>query len=204
MVDHAFASSHRSVVELMCTVLGRMYAAFPLPVPEGQARSQAATAVQSRVHELLHKYLTHAGDPATQLVPVLLTGLANAIAVLDAIAVGAPEYARIHVGALVRVLNRFAREHAAPGSLILTMAQPAPGAPPRANLAEPEWGSVVWVMWRGLRLAAPRALQSADHKKLFLQTLILLVTGDNPVCNFRRRVGSVKIVSYSVTLTNHL
>ena len=46
----------------------------------------------------------------------------------------------------------------------------------RAEPGEPPFGSLVWAMWRALRLTFRKVLNSADNKKLFLQTMVQLIT----------------------------
>lgn len=45
-------------------------------------------------------------------------------------------------------------------------------------MGEPQYGSLVWATRAALRLAADKVLFSAERKKLFLQTLVLLITGN--------------------------
>jgi hypothetical protein len=49
--------------------------------------------------------------------------------------------------------------------------------PPADVPWQPQYGSMVWVVQHGLRLVAPRMKYNSDHKKLVLQTFVLLVTG---------------------------
>ena len=46
----------------------------------------------------------------------------------------------------------------------------------RAEPVEPLFGTLVWAMWRSLRLAFRKVLTSAENKKLFLQTMVQLIT----------------------------
>jgi hypothetical protein len=43
---------------------------------------------------------------------------------------------------------------------------------------EPQYGSLTWATRAALQLAAGKVLHSAERKKLFLQTLVLLITGN--------------------------
>ena len=43
---------------------------------------------------------------------------------------------------------------------------------------EPQYGSLTWATRTALQLAANKVLFSAERKKLFLQTLVLLITGN--------------------------
>ena len=45
-------------------------------------------------------------------------------------------------------------------------------------MGEPQYGSLVWATRAALRLAADKVLFAAERKKLFLQTLVLLITGN--------------------------
>ena len=46
----------------------------------------------------------------------------------------------------------------------------------RAEPVEPLFGTLVWAMWRSLRLTFRKVLTSAENKKLFLQTMVQLIT----------------------------
>lgn len=46
------------------------------------------------------------------------------------------------------------------------------------DLGEPEYGTLTWATLAALKLAANKVLFQADRKKLFLQTLVLLITGN--------------------------
>lgn len=41
---------------------------------------------------------------------------------------------------------------------------------------EPLFGTLVWAMWRSLRLTFRKVLTSAENKKLFLTTMVQLIT----------------------------
>lgn len=42
---------------------------------------------------------------------------------------------------------------------------------------QPEYGNLVWLMQHGLRLCAPRVMDSHERKAALLKTLIMLTTG---------------------------
>jgi len=46
------------------------------------------------------------------------------------------------------------------------------------ELGEPEYGTLTWATLAALKLAANKVLFQAERKKLFLQTLVLLITGN--------------------------
>jgi hypothetical protein len=46
------------------------------------------------------------------------------------------------------------------------------------EVGEPEYGTLTWATLCALKLAANKVLYAADRKKLFLQTLVLLITGN--------------------------
>lgn len=46
------------------------------------------------------------------------------------------------------------------------------------DMGEPEYGTLTWATLAALKLAANKVLMQADRKKLFLQTLVLLITGN--------------------------
>lgn len=46
----------------------------------------------------------------------------------------------------------------------------------RAEPVEPLFGTLVWAMWRSLRLTFRKVLTSAENKKLFLTTMVQLIT----------------------------
>lgn len=46
----------------------------------------------------------------------------------------------------------------------------------RADPVEPLFGTLVWAMWRSLRLTFRKVLTSAENKKLFLTTMVQLIT----------------------------
>lgn len=48
--------------------------------------------------------------------------------------------------------------------------------PCRADPVEPLFGTLVWAMWRSLRLTFRKVLGSAENKKLFLTTMVQLIT----------------------------
>lgn len=47
-----------------------------------------------------------------------------------------------------------------------------------AELGEPEYGTLNWVTLCALKLTANKVLTNVDRKKLYLQTLVLLITGN--------------------------
>jgi len=46
------------------------------------------------------------------------------------------------------------------------------------ELGEPEYGTLNWVTLCALKLTANKVLTNAERKKLYLQTLVLLITGN--------------------------
>lgn len=46
----------------------------------------------------------------------------------------------------------------------------------RADPVEPLFGTLVWAVWRSLRLTFRKVLTSAENKKLFLTTMVQLIT----------------------------
>lgn len=47
-----------------------------------------------------------------------------------------------------------------------------------AELVEPEYGTLNWVTLCALKLTANKVLTNVERKKLYLQTLVLLITGN--------------------------
>ncbi len=45
-------------------------------------------------------------------------------------------------------------------------------------MGEPEYGTLTWATLAALKLSANKVLFQAERKKLFLQTLVLLITGN--------------------------
>lgn len=54
-----------------------------------------------------------------------------------------------------------------------------PGTDP---LAEPEYSSMMWCMSQALTICAPHVLTHPEYKKLLLQSMILLLTGQGAKC----------------------
>ncbi|KAK9813301.1 hypothetical protein WJX72_012102 [[Myrmecia] bisecta] len=200
LLEPCFTMKSAASVDLLCAVLTKVYKAFP--IQGGQPAYKEAQMVQQKVHDLLGAFLTAAGNerpPGQHLPPPTLVGVCTSLRILETLAEVAPEYVQKFTAPLVKMINRLARDHAAPGGLVLS----TPRIPLRVRDGEekwqPEYGQVTWAVQHALRLAAPRVLYYAEHKNLFLRTLVLLITG-----NSARHVDAAILMEILLTVRNWL
>ncbi|EIE23491.1 hypothetical protein COCSUDRAFT_65942 [Coccomyxa subellipsoidea C-169] len=186
VLEPAFTSSHNTVVSLLCDMLERLYKEF-YTVPKTNEPPPTippqVSEVNHRVHEIMQHHLTQAYNqnvPLTPASPAGLLGVCASLRVLSTLEAFAPDYVARFTPLLVKLLNRVARDHASPGGLVLDPTRQPLGRSPRegGDMGEPEYGTLTWATLAALKLAANKVLMQADRKKLFLQTLVLLITGN--------------------------
>lgn len=80
------------------------------------------------------------------------------------------------IGPLLKAMHRAAKEHNQhPTAGILSSKASPQTEEPQAS----EYGTGAWFMWHALHVAVPSALVlSPDHRKHFLSTLVMLITGE--------------------------
>jgi transformation/transcription domain-associated protein len=90
----------------------------------------------------------------------------------------APDCMKPLIGPLLRAMHRLAKEHNQSPTAGLLSAKP--DQPARLQPTDATYGSGSWFMWHALNVAVPSALTlSADHRKHFLSTLVMLITGQS-------------------------
>lgn len=198
LIEPCFALKQPEVVDIMCEALQKVYRAFPLAdgdVPATHIRE--AMAIQTRVEGLLNKYLADGGNNNQPLLvvpgspsvgasgallphaaaptPVFL-GVCCSLSVLGALAEVVPDrYLQSFMLPLVQMLNRCARDITKSASVFL--ASKKSGMESEPEVKHPQYGTMTWCISQAVQLCAPRVLMNAENKRLLLQTLVLLLTG---------------------------
>ncbi|BDA47386.1 probable transcription-associated protein 1 [Coccomyxa sp. Obi] len=182
VLEPAFTSSHHTVITLLCDTLETLYKEFYVQKNSENPNIPAQVSeVNQRVHEIMQHHLTAACNPGMPLSPAAppgLLGVCASLRVLTTLEPYAPEYVARFTPLLVKLLNRVARDHASPGGLVLDPTRQPRGPREGGEMGEPEYGTLTWATLAALKLSANKVLFQAERKKLFLQTLVLLITGN--------------------------
>ncbi|KAL4439666.1 hypothetical protein ABPG75_002667 [Micractinium tetrahymenae] len=181
MLEPALVSPSPAPVRLLSSVMRRLVSLFPLMPPSEQPKSTAADLagkLQVRLQEYINRVLAGLSDPSKPLVVDAFAPGCNCLVVMQETMKVDPDCMKPLIGPLLRAMHRLAKEHnqaPAAGLLSAKADQPAGLRP-----TEAAHGSGSWFMWNALDVAVPSALTlSADHRKHFLSTLVMLITGQS-------------------------
>lgn len=150
--------------------------AYPPSLLEKSLEGAPATAarLQSKIIEIVNKYLNHIAEASVFQDPDFFWYACNCVNVLRAAVQACPQSMQASIFPLLRAMSRFAKEH----SQQPKHGRLGPKYGPREEPADTEYSTGAWFMYHALQIAAPSALiMSAEHRRLFLSTLIVLITG---------------------------
>ena len=174
---------YKMPVDLLAGAVKKLFAAFPPQESAIIAKSDlnshetfnTAHKVQLRVHEILNKFLMALADPNNALVPDLLGFNCAALAIFRGGMEGHPAAMKPIMGSFLKAMHRVARDH---NSNPATQLLSSKSGQARMACTDADYGSGAWFMYHALHAAVPSALVlSGDHRRLFLSTLVLLITG---------------------------
>ncbi|KAL6768445.1 hypothetical protein ACKKBF_B39155 [Auxenochlorella protothecoides x Auxenochlorella symbiontica] len=166
----------RKPATLLASCIGELVQRYPT---RGTApldpTAELAYKLLARTNEVLHRFLAALSNSSQQLVPELFVYASNCLLVMKAAVEARPNSMQPLIGPLLAAMHRVAKDH---------NQQPAAGIlgsksfPPSTEPADSEYGTGAWFMWHALAVAVPSALVlSADYRKHFLSTLVMLITG---------------------------
>ncbi|KAL0051806.1 hypothetical protein WJX82_002492 [Trebouxia sp. C0006] len=174
MLEPCFASKHHQISQRLSKVLLKLYQA--MGEPKQEQPNQQLMAIHHKVHFLINSSLQACQDSSKgPIQPTALLALCCSLQILEDLATAVPAYAHRFTTELVKVMRRISEDHSTQKGLLLAPIRPV-GRNPKAEPVEPLFGTLVWAMWRSLRLAFRKVLTSAENKKLFLQTMVQLIT----------------------------
>jgi hypothetical protein len=180
MIEPAIYSKHRAPVELLAAASRSLFTAFPPSstalLRETEGAAAFALKLQHRIREVLAKYLNHIADPAGFNADYFWFAC-NCVNVMKASMQAAPDCMHEVLYSLLKAMNRIAKDHnqQPQAGLLFAKTSIAREAPTDA-----EYSTGPWFMFNALNIAVPSALVlSAEHRKLFLSTLVMLITGQS-------------------------
>ncbi|KAL0020642.1 hypothetical protein WJX79_010395 [Trebouxia sp. C0005] len=174
MLEPCFASKHHQISQRLSKVLVKLYQA--MGEPKQEQPNQQLMAIHHKVHFLINSSLQACQDSSKgPIQPTALLALCCSLQILEELATAVPAYAHRFTTELVKVMRRISEDHSTQKGLLLAPIRPV-GRNPKAEPVEPLFGTLVWAMWRSLRLTFRKVLTSAENKKLFLQTMVQLIT----------------------------
>jgi transformation/transcription domain-associated protein len=182
MLEPALISLSPAPLHLLSSVMQRLVSRFgALTMTSQQARTPAAELahkLQLRLQEYVNRVLMTLADASQALQAESFAPACNCLMLMRDSMKVEPDCMKPLIGPLLRAMHRLAKEHNQAPSLGLLSAkidQPACLQPTMAT-----HGSGSWFMWHALNVAVPSALTlSADHRKHFLSTLVMLITGQS-------------------------
>ncbi|KAL4854024.1 Transcription-associated protein 1 [Chlorella vulgaris] len=140
--------------------------------------SPAPVVLLSSVMRRLVRVMMTLSDVAQPLHVDAFAPGCNSLVIMQETMKANPDCMKPLIGPLLRAMHRLAKEHNQAPALGLLSAkadQPAGLHPSKAT-----HGSGSWFMCNSLNVAVPSALTlSADHRKHFLSTLVMLITGQS-------------------------
>jgi hypothetical protein len=180
MIEPAIYSKHRAPVELLAAASRSLFTAFPPSstalLRESEGAAAFALKLQHRIREVLAKYLNHIADPAGFNADYFWFAC-NCVNVMKAVMEAAPDCMHEVLYSLLKAMNRIAKDHNQQPQVALLFAKTSTA---REAPTDAEYSTGPWFMYNALNIAVPSALVlSAEHRKLFLSTLVMLITGQS-------------------------
>ncbi|PRW20618.1 transformation transcription domain-associated [Chlorella sorokiniana] len=137
-----------------------------------------ASKLHMRLQEYINRVLASLSDASRALHVDGFAAGCNCLVVMHEAMKAAPDCMKPLIGPLLRAMHRLAKEHNQSPTAGLLSAKP--DQPARLQPTDATYGSGSWFMWHALNVAVPSALTlSADHRKHFLSTLVMLITGQS-------------------------
>ena len=180
MIDPSIESKHRAPTELLAAAAKAIFTVFPpaslVPLREFDVVADTVLKIQHRIREVLIKYLNHIAEPNAPFGSDHFWYACNCVNVMKSCMEAAPDSMHDVMFALLRAMNRVAKDHNQQPTLALLSSK----APAREVPTDSEYSTGPWFMYHALNIAVPSSLVlSAEHRKLFLSTLVMLITGQS-------------------------
>lgn len=142
MIEPAIYGKNRTSVELLASVARSLFSAFPPTLAERSNKTGAvgvALKIQSRIRDILNKYLNHVADPS-QFSLDFLWYACNCVNVMKSAMEPAPQGMQPVIHSLLKAMNRLAKDHnQQPQAALLSSKGPAKEAPTDADYSTGAW-----------------------------------------------------------------
>eukprot|EP00963_Diacronema_lutheri_P006687 scaffold587_cov339-Pavlova_lutheri.AAC.11 len=161
---------------LFCEIVSTMFDSYP---PSSPTNSNDAKLLHAKLDELLKKYLSNAasGQVASGSQAISTPGVSCALSLLECLCKKHLTFVERFNQSLVMAANRYAREHAATGNSNQARVQAQKLRAKKMKCTDSgEFGSTSYNVRKCLCVASQVALKQSEQKKVFLQSLVLIIT----------------------------
>lgn len=174
--DPCFRTVQGSECVLFCEIVSAMFDSYP---PSSPTNSNDARLLHAKIEELLKKYLSTAasGQVASGSQAISTPGVACSLSLLEYLCEKHLSFVERFNLSLVMAANRYAREHATAGNSNQARVQAQKLRAKKVKCTDSgEFGTTSFNVRKCLCVAAKIALKQPEHKKVFLQSLVLIIT----------------------------